>query len=191
MKLQDIEIHNVELLRQKSTPVTSVEEAKELLDKLKSVLSKHDNGIGLSAIQIGIPKQVGIIALDGGYRELINASIIDQYDEIIFLGEGCLSFPDLYFDTKRYNEIVVENYVIDGGNFVREEFVSLYDQYNIECIAIQHELDHQIGVIFQDRQSPKLAPRVKTDNIGRNDPCPCGAKKPNGTPIKYKNCCLK
>jgi len=35
----------------------------------------------------------------------------------------------------------------------------------------------------------KKQPVKKTDKVGRNDPCPCGKKKPDGTPVKYKNCC--
>ena len=38
----------------------------------------------------------------------------------------------------------------------------------------------------------KAKPRTaEGEKIGRNDPCPCGATKPDGTPIKYKNCCGK
>jgi len=37
--------------------------------------------------------------------------------------------------------------------------------------------------------SVKRQPVKKTQKIGRNDPCPCGKKRPNGLPMKYKDCC--
>jgi len=46
----------------------------------------------------------------------------------------------------------------------------------------------------EQRESEKTAPPkpiINQNKVGRNDPCPCGAKKPDGTPIKYKHCCGK
>jgi preprotein translocase subunit SecA len=40
------------------------------------------------------------------------------------------------------------------------------------------------------QQSNVVVPR-KSDKVGRNDPCPCGAKHPDGRPKKYKQCCGK
>ena len=48
-------------LKEHSSPVTDVLEAKSIIEKLESVLRKHKDGYGLSAIQIGIPKRVAVI----------------------------------------------------------------------------------------------------------------------------------
>ena len=187
-------ITDLSLLRQKSTPVNSVSEAKIIIDKIKEVLAKIDNGLGVAAIQIGIPKQVAAIRIaKDQFVELINAELEEGVDEFIYLSEGCLSMPGYFQDTKRYRQITIKNQVIDGDKFREERQVYFYPLNEDEhctkgdprtCIAIQHELDHFCGRLITEN-IVKREPVVKENKVGRNEKCPCGSG------IKYKKCCGK
>jgi peptide deformylase len=154
------------ILRQKSIPATP-EKAQEILSELRKTL-RVVGGCGLSAPQIGIFKTVALV-WDQEEIPLINPVIIDQYDPIINKGEGCLSFPNVRFDTNRFNYVVVKDDLHPEGIILEE----------LEAIVAQHEIEHLSGILFFDR---KIA-YIKT---GRNDPCPECLKE--GITIKYKKC---
>jgi len=189
-------ITDIAKLKEVSTPVISVEEAQEIITKLTEELIKHPHGIGLSAIQIGIPKQVSIIKVNNSFTYLINPVEVEKLDEFVFPNEGCLSLPYLSFYTKRYASYIIKNNIIDNGQF-REEEQYYYFSFNREenhdailAIAVQHEIEHQKGLTLYD-VVVKEKPVIKNKKIGRNEPCPCGKKKSDGKPVKYKNCCGK
>ena len=192
-------ITDINFLRQKSTNVDSVEEAENIIGKIKGELINIDHGVGLAAIQIGIPKKVGVIKngkdKDGNFtfQYLINAELIDTDDEIVFYKEGCLSLPGYANNTKRFRQITIRNDVIEDGEFREEQRVFYYpmkDEYDymnsdpLTCIAVQHELDHFDGKLITDVMV-KSEPITSSGKIGRNEPCVCGSGK------KYKKCCGK
>ena len=184
-----------EFLKQVSTKVDSVAEAKSIIEKLESELRKYDNGYGLSAIQIGIPKQISVIKYgkyDKEFIHLINPNMLERGEEFTFYGEGCLSFPGVYVETQRLKDFLISNDVIDGDGF-REEKLSFChpgdgEENSLESIAVEHEMDHILGKTILEYGKPltPVAPIVRTNpKIPRNAPCPCGSGK------KYKKCCLK
>ena len=142
-------------LRLKSEPFTGTEE--ELQELIRCLEFEMNNsrraGIGLSAIQIMIPKRVGIIRISFRDKKLnrdivkeinlYNAEIVEKKQTFIFKGEGCLSIPNTFCDTERYNWIKVRN-----GDGTEEVYSGL------EAVAIQHELDHLDGILFIDHLSP-------------------------------------
>jgi len=190
-------VQDVSILRQKCDPVASVEEAAEIIERLKAVLAKTDNGVGLAANQIGINKQVGVIKCgkdengEQKYYCLINPEVESAEDEFIYLNEGCLSLPGLYLRTKRYKDFVVRNYVIRDGE-LQTEIMSFYYSTDpqalgndgLVAIAVQHEIDHFNGLLITDHDVPAPEPVKSGKKVGRNEPCPCGSGK------KYKKCCL-
>jgi len=187
-------VQDIGVLRLKSEDVTTVEEAQDLIHKLEAALGKMDNGVGLAAIQLGYPKRVGVIKhpKDGLFLHLINPKIVKELDEFVYMREGCLSFPKVFRDTKRYRQITVEHKVIRDGKFEDETFVSYYSPDTTEpgndglvTIAIQHELDHFDGKLILDYDIKAIPVKRDRKKVGRNDPCPCGSGK------KYKKCCGK
>ena len=154
------------------------EEIAELVATLERELSYANrtgqHGIGLAAPQIGLAKDISIVRLPNFGIDLVNTKMDKCYDEAIFHGEGCLSFPGRVENTLRYQEIVVTNSV-EPYNFIATGF---------SAIAIQHELDHLNQKLFFDHLAPKAAP-VRTVKIGPNDKCPCNSGK------KFKKCCSK
>jgi peptide deformylase len=197
--MADKVVKDIDILRQKSEDVTSVEEAKDIIEKLEKELRPISHGVGLAAIQIGIPKKVGIIRCNknsSGGKEfvyLINPVVVDKEDPFIFYGEGCLSFPNEFRNTERYKQFTIKHQRIDEDHFEEESICFYYDEDpsiqndGLTAIAVQHEMDHFEGELIIDSkadQTLKQQPIKKDKKIGRNEPCPCGSGK------KYKKCCL-
>ena len=114
------------------------------------------NGIGLAAIQVGVPKRVLVMDLqaeegeDGkpirNPRVFINPEILDPADERSLYSEGCLSVPDQYADVERPKTCRV-TWLDEDGNAHDEVF----DELLATCI--QHEMDHLNGIVFLDHLS--------------------------------------
>lgn len=108
-------------------------------------------GMGMAAIQIGIPKRYIVIVqeVDEGFDSyiVINPKIVSNSTEIIYVedGEGCLSVNrECEGIVPRYARVTVEGYDIDGNKIkirAREEL----------AIAFQHEIDHLNGILFVDK----------------------------------------
>jgi len=138
-------------LRLKSAPFSGTEEdLQNLIGCLEFELENSPiSGVGLSAIQIGIPTQVGIIRtkhydkklkMDRVTKyDLYNVEILETKQSFIFEGEGCLSIPGRYEKTKRFNYIKIKNG--DGKELTFSGFMA---------VVIQHELDHFDGKLFTD-----------------------------------------
>jgi peptide deformylase len=183
-------IQDENVLKQISTEAT-VDEAKTIIRELEATLSICNNGVGLSAIQIGIAKRVFIVKDRDGYKHFINPKLVSCEGEFIFENEGCLSFPGIALNTHRYYHYVIARDVLEGDSFRQETNYFYYPEttdefesreFNIASIAVQHEMDHLDGKVLIDYGLEKIK------KVGRNDPCPCG-KTINGKPIKYKKCC--
>jgi peptide deformylase len=107
---------------------------------------RHYRGIGLAANQVGKPYRV--FAIDS-YPALMcfNPQIIDfSKDNLIYLDEGCLSYPNLFIRIKRPAVIKVR-YTEPNGNVKTAAFDGLTSR------IFQHELDHLNGIIFYQRAS--------------------------------------
>ena len=108
-------------------------------------------GIGLAAIQIGMPLRV--VTLDVSKRDdtrepmaLINPEIVSRSDDRSIYEEGCLSIPDYYAEVERPASITVKSIGRDGKETVTEA-----DGLLATCL--QHEIDHLNGVLFIDHIS--------------------------------------
>lgn len=130
-------------LRKPCQPASKFEMEKIVVELVKE-LANHKNGVGLSAPQIGINKTVAIVKV----RDLIilHNPIIIKSTGRIKTNEGCLSFPDQYVDTVRSHTVEIETH----GGF-RYKFSSLDKLSTLECVAIQHEIDHLNQILFFDR----------------------------------------
>lgn len=134
---------NVDTLRNISLDFTgSDDDFKALITLLEFELKSNPNGkgVGLSAIQINVPLRVAIIRHEKQIVNLFNAVIIKAEQPYTFKGEGCLSFPGMFHDTKRYNILTVRN-----GNGEELKFSGFM------AAVVQHELDHWEGVVFMDK----------------------------------------
>lgn len=128
------------------------------------------SGIGLAAPQIGIHKRVAIVRTKNHSLDLVNPVVISRERPAFVKSEGCLSLPGILVDTCRFEEVFFRCDRNPDGAVAT----------GLEALAVQHEIDHLDGVLMIDRAIPK--------NIGRNDPCPCGALRHDGKPVKFKRC---
>ncbi len=123
-----------------------------LLEDMKETMYANE-GIGLAAIQIGVPKNVLIInladedseQLDENLVEIINPVILNAEGSITYQ-EGCLSVPSVYEDVTRKENIRVR-YFDRNGNMIEKDLDGLM------AIAFQHELDHLQGHLFIEKLS--------------------------------------
>lgn len=152
MKLTIVEYPD-KRLRLKSKEVKNFDaELHDLLDSMYPIMI-DSNGIGLAAIQVAHPLQVLILNIpdeDGeqpreNLLEIINPVITHKDGETVYQ-EGCLSVPKFYEDIKRYDTLSL-NYQDRHGNTKTLEAEGLLS------IAIQHEMDHLIGILFIDKLS--------------------------------------
>ena len=178
MKLNEI-VKDINLLKQKSLPVENFLEADNIIFQLEQTLQEI-SGIGLSAPQIGILKQIAIVRYkDDKIDAKIN--IINPvdicYNEQYFISnmEGCLSFPGIRLNIKRSKDIEFL------ANFGKEaHYYSIHKDGELITTAVQHEIDHLFGKVITDYKS---VPKISEKKFGPNEPCFCGSGK------KYKKCC--
>jgi len=139
------------LLKQVSKPVAVVDDVTRALvrDMLETMYAAP--GIGLAAIQVGIPKR--IITMDVAEEPdppaplvLINPEILWRSDKAQSYEEGCLSFPDQFADVERPASIEVTFLDRDGQRQVLKA-------EGLLAVCIQHEMDHLEGVLFVDHLS--------------------------------------
>jgi peptide deformylase len=128
------------------TPASAVVDFdKELRNLVKDLIETMQDapGAGLAAPQIGVPLRVFVWDVDDEIGHLINPSL-DLSDEMQEGEEGCLSFPDLSYDTPRAFRAVAKGFNMHGEPIVVEGTQLL-------ARALQHETDHLDGVLFIDR----------------------------------------
>ena len=134
-----------------SAPVPDVDRAlRRLMDDMLETM-KDASGIGLAAIQVGVPKSVAVIDLDpGGPKSmpvyLVNPRIVEASEEQSTYHEGCLSVPEIWEDVDRPARLTVE-FTDEKG---RRQTIKA-DGLLATCL--QHEIDHINGLLFIDHLS--------------------------------------
>ena len=113
-------------------------------------------GIGLAAIQVGVPQRVIVMDISPreGEREpryFVNPEITWRSEESVPYEEGCLSVPDIYDEVERPAQVKLR-YLNYRGEQIEE------DAEGVFAVCIQHEMDHLDGVLFIDHLS-----RLKRD----------------------------
>jgi len=139
------------ILRQASKPIERVDdELKRLADDMLETMYDAP-GIGLAAIQIGVPRRMLVIDVsregeDKQPQVFINPEILKSSDERSVYEEGCLSIPDYYAEVERPATITLKYLDRDGKELTAEA-----DGLLATCL--QHEIDHLNGVLFIDHIS--------------------------------------
>ncbi len=153
-------------LKTVSTPVTEFnDELRQLVEDMFETMYDAP-GIGLAAIQVGVPKRVLVIDLQEraeddpeqgetgktgqqvvrNPRIFINPEILEPSEEQSVYNEGCLSVPDQYAEVERPARIRARWQDLDGK--VHEE-----EMEGLMATCLQHEMDHLEGILFIDHLS--------------------------------------
>ncbi|AWM78320.1 peptide deformylase [Phenylobacterium parvum] len=156
MALLDILTVPNPVLKQVSKPVERVDDdLRRLMDDMLETMYAAP-GIGLAAIQVGVPKQVIVMDLarqdePPQPRYFVNPEILWASEDTAPYEEGCLSVPEVYDEVDRPARVKLR-YLDYHGKEVTEDAEGLF------AVCIQHEMDHLKGVLFIDHLS-----RLKRD----------------------------
>ena len=153
------------ILRQVSQPVDNVgdEERKLMKDMLETMYDA--NGIGLAAIQIGVPKRIIVMDLskDGEKKEpryFVNPIIKNKNEKKNSYEEGCLSVPNQFAEIDRPSRCEVEYLDFNGDK-------KILKADGLLATCIQHEMDHLEGILFIDYLS-KLKKSMIIKKLSKN-----------------------
>lgn len=135
------------LLREISLPVENVgKKEQQLMDDMLDTMYAA-NGIGLAAIQIGVPKNVVVIDLNKDKKKIpmffVNPKITSKSKSLTKYEEGCLSIPNLFAEIERPSECEIQ--YLDY--FGKEKTLTAN---GLLATCIQHEVDHLKGILFID-----------------------------------------
>ena len=145
-------------LRQVSKPVERVDdELRALMDDMLETMYDAP-GIGLAAIQVGVPLRVIVMDLadrdeEPDPRYFVNPEILDPSEDMSVYQEGCLSVPEFFDEVERPARCRVRYLDYDGQEQV-------LDAEGLLATCIQHEMDHLEGVLFIDHLSRLKRERV-------------------------------
>ena len=154
-------------LRQISKNVETVgKEEQKLMDDMLDTMYAA-NGIGLAAIQIGIPKRIIVMDLSKkeGEKEplyFVNPTIIERNTDKSTYEEGCLSVPNQFAEIDRPSKCDVEYLDYQGKK-------KLLKAEGLLATCIQHEMDHLEGILFIDYLS-KLKKSMIIKKLSKNKP---------------------
>ena len=158
MAVREIIILPDKRLRSVSEPVKTIDrEIKDLVADMFETMYDAP-GIGLAAIQVGVPQRV--VTMDLSKKEeqqeprvLINPEILWRSDEKATYEEGCLSIPEFYEEVERPAQVRVKYLDLDGKEHHLEA-------NGLLATCLQHEIDHLNGVLFIDHISRLKRARV-------------------------------
>lgn len=128
-------------LRKKSKKVAKVDDSVQTLAKSMIETMYESNGIGLSAVQVGVLKQIIVIDNSGEPIVMINPLITKVSDEYVEMEEGCLSCPDIFKMISRPSSLSVKYRDLNG----KPHFEN-YD--GLIARIIQHEILHLYGELI-------------------------------------------
>jgi peptide deformylase len=148
MAIQEIRLFGDPVLVTPASPVVDFDkELRNLVSDLVDTMLDAP-GAGLAAPQIGVPLRVFTWHVDDVIGHLVNP-VLTLSDELQDGEEGCLSFPEVRYETPRAMRAVAQGFTMHGEPITVEgsEFLAR---------ALQHETDHLDGILFIDRMSSDL-----------------------------------
>jgi len=168
MTIKKILIEPNKLLRQVSKLVENVgDQERTLMDDMLDTMYAAP-GIGLAAIQIGVPKRIIVmdISRDENKKEpryFVNPIVKNKNEEKVKYEEGCLSVPDQFAEIERPNTCEVEYLDYNGKK-------QLLKADGLLATCIQHEIDHLEGILFIDYLS-KLKKSMIIKKLSKTKVC--------------------
>ena len=168
MTIKTIIVEPNKILRQVSKPVNIVDKTEQqLMDDMLETMY-HANGIGLAAIQIGVPKRIIVMDISKNDEKknpmyFVNPLIKNKISETSTYEEGCLSVPNFFAEVDRPKKCDVEYLDYNGKkNLIKAD--------GLLATCIQHEMDHLEGILFIDYLSKlKKNMIIKKLSKGKSD----------------------
>ena len=160
MSIQEIRYFGDPVLTTPASPVVDFDKELRVLVKDLTDTMLDAPGAGLAAPQIGVPLRVFVWDVDEALGHLINPTLTLS-EEMQDGEEGCLSFPELRYETPRAMRAVAKGFNMYGEPITVEgsEFLAR---------ALQHETDHLDGILFID----KLSKEDRNSLMVEDEQCP-------------------
>jgi peptide deformylase len=137
-------------LRVKARPVTAIDaDVQKAAAEMLELMYKH-NGLGLAAPQVTLDYQMIVMNFAGESDRpdmecvAINPVIVEKKGGLVNDREGCLSFPELYQNVRRYRTVVVSYYNLKSE-------LKAMECHDLAARVWQHEIDHLEGTLFIDK----------------------------------------
>jgi peptide deformylase len=148
-KLLPLFIYPHKILNEVSVEVDQFDESLAQLIADMFISMKHYNGVGLSAVQVGVLKRIIVLEMNSKPLYYVNPKIshIDGVVPQFKWEEGCLSVPG-YFEKRERPKVIGVTYQDVDGKYHVEVLEDLHS------FAFQHEMDHLNGRVFVDDLSP-------------------------------------
>jgi len=160
MSIQQIRLFGDPVLTTPALDVVDFDKELRVLVKDLTETMIDAPGAGLAAPQIGVPLRVFVWHVDDEFGHLVNPSL-ELSEELQEGEEGCLSFPELAFETPRAMRAVAKGLNMHGEPIMVEGSELL-------ARALQHETDHLNGILFIDRLPAELR-KVAMKEIRQSD----------------------
>ncbi len=165
MAILKIKKYGENVLRQKSKEVTKISKKIQVLIENLVDTMYQNNGVGLAAPQVGENVRIFVIDVTEPNEApdpiiFINPKIIKK-EGAINSYEGCLSFPQMYTNVRRYETVKVKALNFNGKPFVIEA-----RDGSLLARAIQHEFDHLDGILFVDHTRNVIETSMLLDKYG-------------------------
>ena len=149
MAIRELRYTGDDILKKRSREVEEVDDRiREILNDMDETMHQS-NGVGISAVQVGILKRLVVIDInyDGTPSiKLVNPVIVKQKGKQE-VEEGCLSFPNQYAQVIRPKEVTVKA-LDENGKPITIKGKDLLAQ------ALAHEIDHLDGILFVEKMEP-------------------------------------
>jgi peptide deformylase len=132
-------------LHERSAPVAEEDDVRQVVTDLLDTMY-DSGGVGLAAIQIGVPLRIFVMDVDGRDSVFLNPEIVHLEGVQELTNEGCLSLPGIVEQVMRYPTVVVRGAERNGAPFERT-------YHGVEAQCIQHEVEHLDGIVMADKFS--------------------------------------
>jgi peptide deformylase len=156
MSVRDIRLFGDPVLKSVSDPVVEITDSiRRLVLDLEETTSLPGRA-GVAAPQIGVALRVFSYKVEDQLGHLINPEILEFSGGPIDLDEGCLSLPEIWAKTPRYESVLVRGQTAAGE-------VVEFNASGLMAQVIQHEVDHLDGILYVDRLSQDARKKAMQD----------------------------
>ena len=154
--VREIRLFGDPILRTVCDPITTISEnVKSLITDLEQTTALPGRA-GVAANQIGVGLRAFSYMVEGKVGHLINPEIVELIGDPVEIDEGCLSLPELWSKTTRFEKVVVRGQLVSGEQV---EFAA----EGLLAQVLQHEIDHLDGKVYLDRLSPELRKKAMAE----------------------------
>lgn len=154
--VREIRLFGDPILRTVCDPITTISEnVKSLITDLEQTTALPGRA-GVAANQIGVGLRAFSYMVEGKVGHLINPEIVELIGDPVEMDEGCLSLPELWSKTTRFEKVVVRGQLVSGEQV---EFAA----EGLLAQVLQHEIDHLDGKVYLDRLSPELRKKAMAE----------------------------